>query len=191
LDPIADIDAADPYAALGVARDASQAAISKAYRKLAKRHHPDLKLGNSEAESRFKVISAANGLLSDPEKRRRFDSGEIDASGQERQRPPPYRDYAAGEAGRRYGTAAPQPDGWDPEAFADVFGTMFRGGASPRGPRRGADQTYTLSANFLDAVNGATQRLTLPEGRTLDVKIPAGTSSGATRRPATCMPPCA
>jgi DnaJ-class molecular chaperone len=176
--PITDTDAADPYATLGVARDASAADISRAYRKLAKRHHPDLNPGNAEAESRFKVIAAANGLLSDPEKRRKFDSGEIDAAGQERARPPPYQDYAAAEPGRRYGRAAPQPQAWDADDFADVFGTMFRGGRAPGGPQRGADQHYTLSTAFLDAVNGATNRLTLPDGRTLDVKIPPGSTNG-------------
>ncbi len=161
-----------------MARDATPAAISRAYRKLAKRHHPDLNPGNAEAESRFKVIAAANQLLSDPEKRTRFDNGEIDAEGQERARPPPYRDYAAGEPGRRYGRAAPQAEGWSADEFGDIFGTMFRGDRRPSGPQRGADQHYTLVADFLDAVNGATRRLTLPDGRTLDVKIPVGTSEG-------------
>jgi DnaJ-class molecular chaperone len=175
---IAETDSADPYKTLGVARDASQAAISRAYRKLAKRYHPDLNPGNAESESRFKAISGANGLLSDPEKRSRFDRGEIDSSGQEQARPPPYRDYAAGEPGRRYGRAGPQPAEWGDDDFADVFGTMFRDGRSQTGPRRGADQNYSLTAEFLDAVNGATRRLTLPDGRTLDVKLPAGTGSG-------------
>ena len=176
--PIAIVSPADPYATLGVARDANQATISRAYRKLAKRHHPDLNPGNAEAEGKFKIIASANELLSDPDKRGRFDRGEIDAAGQEKARPPPYGDYAAGETGRRYGRGGPQPEGWEGADFADVFGSMFRGARAPTGPQRGQDQNYTLSASFLDAINGATTRLALPEGRTLDVKIPAGTSSG-------------
>jgi DnaJ-class molecular chaperone len=156
--------------------------ISRAYRKLAKRYHPDLNPGNVEAESRFKVISNANGLLSDPEKRAKFDRGEIDSAGQERSRPPPYGDYAAGNAGRRYGRASPQPEAWGTDDFADMFGTMFRGSRTANSPQRGADQNYTLSAGFLDAVNGATRRLSLPDGRTVDVKIPAGTLEGSTLR---------
>jgi DnaJ-class molecular chaperone len=192
VNTIAAQDTADPYKTLGVARDADQDAISRAYRKLAKRHHPDLNPGSAEAEARFKVISAANGLLSDPDKRARFDRGEIDSSGQEKSRPPPYQDYAAGEFGRRYNSAGAQPDAWDNDDFADVFATMFRGAPTPDGPsqgdpranspwggpRPGRDQAYRLPAEFLEAVNGATRRLTLPDGRTLDVKIPAGSSDG-------------
>ena len=177
-----DPNATTPYATLGVGTDASPAAISRAYRKLAKRYHPDLNPGNAEAEARFKVISAANELLSDPDKRARFDSGEIDAAGQERAQPPPYQHYANGQEGRRYGRAAPQPEAWGAGEFADIFGSMFRGDRHPPGPRRGADQRYTLVASFLDAVNGATRRLTLPDGRTLDVKIPPATASRHTLR---------
>ncbi len=176
----------DPYATLGVARDATQAAISRAYRTLAKQHHPDLNPGNTAAEERFKVIAAANEVLSDPDTRGRFDRGEIDAAGQERAQPPPYREYAAGEPGRRYGRAGPQTEGWGADEFGDVFGGLFgegaRGGGAGRGPRRGADQRYSLSAEFLDAVNGATRRLTLPDGRVLDVKIQAGMADGETLR---------
>ena len=91
----------DPYKTLGVARDASQEFIRKAYLKLAKQHHPDLNPGNAKAEERFKSAAAANELLSDPIRRGRFDRGEIDAAGQERPRQSTYRDYADGEAGRR------------------------------------------------------------------------------------------
>lgn len=178
----ANLDAATPYATLGVEKDASPAAISRAYRKLAKRYHPDLNPGNADAEARFKVIAAANELLSDPDKRARFDNGEIDAAGQERARPPPYEHYASGQEGRRYGHASPQPEAWSAGDFGDIFGSMFGGDRHPAGPRRGADQRYTLVAGFLDAVNGATRRLTLPDGRILDVKIPPGTSGGHTLR---------
>src|SRR5690348_13264367 len=92
----------DPYTVLGVAKTASEDEIRKAFRKLAKKHHPDLNPGNKEAEARFKEISLANDILADAEKRRRFDAGEIDASGQEM---PPrgfYRDQAGGPGGQKY-----------------------------------------------------------------------------------------
>ncbi len=174
--------APDPYTTLGVATDASAATISRAYRKLAKRWHPDLNPGNAGAEARFKVIAAANELLSDAGKRSRFDRGEIDSAGQERARPPPYEHYAEGEEGRRYAGGASPPDGWSAAEFGDLFGTMFGNARRPAGPVRGADQHYTLEADFLDAVNGATRRLGLPDGRTLEVKIPPGTSDGHTLR---------
>src|SRR4051812_39719508 len=95
--------AQDPYVILGVKRDATEDEIRRAYRKLAKQHHPDLNPGNKEAEERFKAISGANDLLSDPEKRARFDRGEIDASGAERQPERGYyRQHAEGAQGPRY-----------------------------------------------------------------------------------------
>jgi DnaJ-class molecular chaperone len=165
----ADANSTTPYARLGVGKDASLAAIRRAYRRLAKRHHP----GNSEAEARFKVISAANELLSGPDKLARFDNGEIEAAGQERAQPPPYQHYANGQEGQRDGRAALQPEAWG----AGEFG----GDRHPPGPRRGADQRYTPVVTFLDALNGATRGLTLPNGRTLDVKIPPATANGRLR----------
>ena len=86
--------AADPYTTLGVNKDASQADIQKAYRRLAKKVHPDLNPGDKNAEDKFKEISAAYDLLNDPDKRMRFDRGEIDASGNERPSQQYYRDFA-------------------------------------------------------------------------------------------------
>ncbi len=174
----------DPYATLGVARDATQDDIRKAYRKLAKQHHPDLNPGNAKAEARFKEVSAANELLSDTDKRARFDRGEIDAAGQEQAPRPSYRQYAESEPGRRYGRAGPAPGGWSADDLGDIFGGMFnqpRGAGGDR-PVRGEDEHYTLTTSFLDAVNGATPRLTLPDGRSLDVKIPPGTTDGQVLR---------
>lgn len=176
--------AEDPYKTLGVSRDASQDDIRRAYHKAAKKHHPDLNPGNTKAEERFKAASAANALLSDVEKRGRFDRGEIDAAGTEQARQPSYRDYAESEAGRRYGQAGPQPGGWSAEDLGSIFGSMFNGGGRPGGKStmRGSDERYSFTTDFLDAVNGATRRLTLPDGRTLDVRIPAGTSDGQVLR---------
>src|SRR5258705_8377633 len=90
--------AADPYTTLGVKKDASPDSIQKAYRKLAKKLHPDLNPGNKQAEEQFKDVSAAYELLGDADKRARFDRGEIDASGQERPRQRYYRDFADGDS---------------------------------------------------------------------------------------------
>ena len=173
----------DPYKILGVKPDASQDEIRSAFRNLAKQHHPDLNPGDAAAEERFKAISAANELLSDPEKRLRFDRGEVDASGQEQAPRPSYREHAEREPGRKYARSEPSA-GWGQDDLRDIFGSMFsedrgQGGGSAK---RGRDERYTLTTAFLDAVVGATRRLTLPDGRTLDVKIPPGTVDGQVLR---------
>ena len=176
----------DPYKILGVARDASADDIRRAYRKLAKKHHPDLNPGDAKAEATFKDVSAANEILSDPDKRAKFDRGEIDASGQEQAPRPSYRDYAQSEPGRRYGRPGAAAGNWSAEDLGDIFGGMFNEAGPRRGaadfPIRGEDEHYTLTTPFLDAILGATQRLTLPDGRTLDVKIPPGTEDGQVLR---------
>jgi DnaJ-class molecular chaperone len=178
--------ASDPYETLGVKRDANQDDIRKAYRKLAKKLHPDLNPGNKDAESRFKDITAANDLLSDPEKRGRFDRGEIDASGQERPQQRYYRDFqsAGAGAGGAYGGGRNFEDMGDiGDIFGDLFGARTNARSSSSSFRiRGADARYSLAIDFLDAVNGTTRRITLPEGATLDVTIPAGTENGQTLR---------
>ena len=162
-----------------MARDASLEVIRAAYRKLAKKHHPDLNPGDAKAEARFKRLSAAHQLLTDPVKRARFDSGEIDAEGAETPRPGFYRDHAEGPAGYRYA-----PEGEDEQDVGSMFSAMFgeRRGRRNAGPLHGEDRRYSLTAPFLDAVNGASTRLTLPDGRTLDVRIPPATADGATLR---------
>ncbi len=174
----------DPYKTLGVPRDANQNDIRRAYRKLAKKHHPDLNPGNTKAEEIFKRVSVVNELLSDPVKRGQFDRGEIDSVWHERAPEPTYRHHAEGSAGRRYGAADTQPGGWSDDEFSDLFRSMFneQPSAGRETPARGHDQRYSLATTFLDAVNGATSRLTLPDGRTLDVKIPAGTEEGQVLR---------
>jgi DnaJ-class molecular chaperone len=151
---------------------------------LAKQHHPDLNPGNAKAEETFKAVSAANSILSDPEKRGKFDRGEIDAAGQERAPRSSYREHAEGGAGRRYSRTDPQSGGWSDADFGDIFNSVFGEGrqADDDRPSHGQDERYGLSTTFLDAVNGATRRLTLPDGRTLEVKIPPGTTEGQTLR---------
>lgn len=176
----------DPYKVLGVARDASQDAIRKAYRKLAKEAHPDLNPGDKKAEDRFKTISAAYDIVGDADKRARFDRGEIDASGTERPSQQDfYRQYADADGGFRYQSSAGFDDFADiSDLFSDMFQRGGRGGGAGRGPRqmKGQDLRYQLPVDFLDAVNGAKRRVTMPDGRTLDITVPPGTRSGQTLR---------
>ncbi|MCP5373200.1 MAG: J domain-containing protein [Hyphomicrobiales bacterium] len=175
----------DPYTVLGVAKDADDKAIRAAYRKLAKGCHPDLHPGDKAAEARFRAIAAAYDILGDKDKRARYDRGEIDASGAEKPRSF-YRNYADGDGAFRYHRA-------DPGEFVDlgdIFGDMFAhrpGGGGGEGFARtfrfaGGDLRYHLAVDFLDAVNGATRRVTLPDGRTLDVTIPPGLENGQVLR---------
>jgi DnaJ-class molecular chaperone len=178
----------DPYQILGVPKTASEDDIRKAYRKLAKTHHPDLNPGKREAEDKFKAISGAYALLSDPEKRARFDKGEIDASGAEthQQDRRYYRDFGD-DAGRSKYRPGFEGGGFDADDLSGLFEEMFRrGGGAGGGARefamRGQDARYQLAVDFLDAAKGAVRRLTLPDGSTLDVTIPAGLRDGQTLR---------
>ena len=166
----------DPYAILGVKREATADEIRSAYRQLAKKLHPDLNPGDKQAEEKFKEVAAAYDLLGDAEKRTRFDRGEIDASGAERPRERYYRDFHAADAQEHpYGTAGGFADFMENEdILADILG-RGRGEGRTRFRIRGADVHYRLPVDFLEAVNGATKRITMPEGGTLDVVIPAGT----------------
>lgn len=172
----------DLYSTLGVSRTSTAEDIAKAYRKLAKQLHPDLNPGDKSAEDKFKKITAAYDILGDAEKRRRFDLGEIDASGQERPQQRYYREYAGSEDGARYRSSAGFED---LGSFSDLFGDMFRKGGGARGERfamRGSDAQYRLEIDLLEAVNGAKKRITLPDGGTLDVTIPAGVGEGQVMR---------
>lgn len=178
----------DPYKILGVSKDASQDEIRKAYRKLAKDTHPDLNPGNADAERRFKEASAANEILSDPEKRKRFDAGEIDETGAERPERRYYREYAEADPNMRYGGgrsyqgAGQGPgDAFDAEdLFADLFRSRGGGGERFRTPDR--DVRYTLPIDFLDAANGARKTVSMPDGKTLDIEVPAGIRDGQVLR---------
>ncbi|MBB2754594.1 UNVERIFIED_ORG: DnaJ-class molecular chaperone [Rhizobium aethiopicum] len=167
---------ADPYDILGVARDAPQKDIQKAYRRLAKKLHPDLNPGDAKAQSKFQDLSAAYEILSDEEKRARFDRGEIDASGSERPQQQYYRDFAqAGAGSQRYESSSGFADF---ENADDIFSNFFSQGGRRNFRSRGEDRHYRLEVDFLDAVNGASRRITLPGGSTIDVVIPPGTRDG-------------
>lgn len=180
----------DPYSVLGIAKTASQDDIRKAYRKLAKKYHPDLNPGDKKAEEEFKALNQANDLLSDADKRARFDRGEIDASGQERHPGFGGGGFGGGGFGGGFGGAGGfRPGGagmggFQEEDLSDLLGGMFGGGARARraGPRKGADRSFALNVSFLDAVNGATSRVNLPDGATLDVRIPPGMEDGKVLR---------
>ena len=170
----------DPYTLLGVARTASQDEIKKAYRKLAKELHPDLNPGKADIEERFKGITGAYDLLSDPERRGRFDRGEIDASGQERPQQHYYRDFAQDPSAGRYYA---QEGFGDEESLHSFFSDLFGGrGPGPRPRARGADVAYTLPVDFLDAAKGAKKRVTIADNHTIDLTIPAGVRDRQTLR---------
>ncbi len=174
----------DPYEVLGVQRTASDGDIKKAYHKLAKELHPDLNPDDSVVANRFKEVSAAYSLVGDTASRQRYDNGEIGADGQEKAR---YRyEYAGGRGGpgAGFGGGFGGGQGFNAE---DVFGEFFsnmRGGRGPGGragharQQRGPDRSYKITVEFLDAAKGSTRRITLPDGKMLDVRIPAGIEDG-------------
>ena len=169
----------DPYAVLGVSRDAGPDEIKQAYRRLARKLHPDLNPGDKSGEERFKDVNNAYQLLGDPEKRKRFDAGEIDETGAERPRQQYYRDYAGSPQAERYASDAGYADFDDGE---DPFADLLRQAAHARANRRGQDLHYRLPVTLADAIEGGTRRLTLPTGGTLDVAIPAGVVDGQVLR---------
>lgn len=157
----------DLYKILSVKRTANHDEIRGAYRKLAKEYHPDRNPGDKEAEEQFKRISAAFDILGDPDKRKRYDAGEIDASG----RDTPGGFYDARRSSERFND------------YGDIFGDFF-GRSSPGGGfnMRGMDYRYHLEIDFLEAVNGIKKRVLLPEGETLDINVPSGVVQGQVLR---------
>ena len=147
----------DPYAVLGVKPEATQDEIRTAYRALAKKLHPDLNPGDKKAEEKFKQVAAAYDLVGDTEKRARYD-----------------RDFqGAGAEQHAYSSGSGYADFAESE---DILREMFgRGGGERRFRMRGQDVLYRLPVEFLEAVNGATKRITMPDGGTIDVVIPPGT----------------
>lgn len=184
---------ADPYKTLGVSPGASADEIKKAYRKLAKKLHPDVNPGNKKVETQFKEATAAYDLLGDAEKRRKFDAGEIDEHGNPKGfggwGGPGTRGWggAAGHgAGARRGPRAADV-GVDDSFAEDLFRDFFNFGRGGNGQRagvkmRGADVTYKAEVAFLEAARGAKKRLTLSDGKTLDINIPPGTVDGQSLR---------
>ena len=180
--------AGDPYKELGVSRGASAAEIKAAFRKLAKELHPDKNRGDTATEERFKRVSAAFDLLNDPDKKTKFDAGQIDADGQ-----PQYRGYggqSGGGAGMGSGGFGGFGNGGGPGGWAafedidldDIFGRFGGGRSRPGGFGRGQDVRATLEISLEDSIGGATRRIQFSDGRTLDVTIPKGATNGQTIR---------
>src|SRR5689334_23338286 len=189
----------DPYEVLGVPRGASAAAIKSAYRKLAKKHHPDSNKNDPKAADRFSELNTANEIIGDEDKRKQFDRGEIDAEGK-----PRFQGFPGGgragasqrgfEHAFRGGPGAQQGFPGGAGGFEDILNSMF-GGASPRGARPGAqgfefesggyaggmpdlDLNVAMTVTLEESVKGAEKRVRLPSGKELNVKVPAGVTSG-------------
>ncbi len=175
----------DPYSVLGVAKSASAAEIKKAFRALAKKHHPDTKGGDVASQKRFQEISGAYDILGDKEKRAKFDRGEIDANGN-----PRFDQGAQGFEGSPFGRGGQARDfhsawtnqgaGETAEGFRaeDIFSDLFGGGRRRNQVRKGEDYELATTVSFSEAALGATRRVTLPDGRDLDVRIPTGLKDG-------------
>ena len=182
---------ADPYSTLGVARGASEAEIKSAYRKLAKELHPDRNKDNPKAAEIFSAVTGAYDLLSDKDKRARFDRGEIDGDGN------PTAPFGFGGNGGGFRGRPGQGGGFGAEGadFGDIFEGLFGGGGGARRggggfggfgrqapPQRGANVSYRLAVGFVDAATLAPQRITLQDGKTIDLKLPAGVETGTQMR---------
>ena len=191
---------ADPYTILGVARGATEKEVKSAYRKLAKELHPDRNPGNAKATERFSEVTKAYDLLSDKDKRARFDRGEIDIEGNPAM---PFGFGGGGAGGFRPGQGgfrstegsggfgAGGAEGVDlGDIFEGLFGGRgggaqggFGGAGARRGPApKGANAQYRLQVSFVDAATCASQRITLGDGKAIDLKLPAGVESGAQMR---------
>lgn len=169
----------DFYATLGVSKEASDAELKKVYRKLARQHHPDSNPGDAAAEARFKEISEAYSVLSDPEQRREYDQVRALGAGGAR--------FSAGGGGFEdvFGGMFGGGGQFQAGDFQDLFGGLFGGGAAgggfgraPRGPSKGRDQTAGVTLDFLTAIQGDTVSIAAQGGKPMTVKIPAGVADG-------------
>ncbi|UEL28322.1 MULTISPECIES: DnaJ C-terminal domain-containing protein [Micrococcaceae] len=177
----------DFYKILGVAKDASDADIKKAYRKLARQHHPDTNAGNTASEKKFKDISEAYSVLSDPDERQQYDA--IRAMGSGARFAPGgagagnggfedmFGGLFTGNTGRHAGGFNPSAGGIPPE-FADLFGGGFGQTGFQRAPQKGADRTASTSISFAGSIRGTTIGLREPSGEVIDVRVPAGIKDG-------------
>ena len=193
------MNTSDPYTTLGVARNASEKDIKSAYRKLAKELHPARNKDNPQASERFSKVTNAYDLLSDKDKRAQFDRGEIDADGNPAN---PFAGMGGGGGfrpnGGQRGYRAEDFQGFGTEDvdLGDIFEGLFGGrgprggpGAGPfggaqqrRGPQKGADIAYKLRVPFVDAAALKDQRITLADGKTIDLKLPKGVEDGTQMR---------
>ncbi|MGN8130019.1 DnaJ C-terminal domain-containing protein [Paenarthrobacter sp. 22069] len=177
----------DFYKILGVAKDASDADIKKAYRKLARQHHPDTNAGNTASEKKFKDISEAYSVLSDPEERQQYDA--IRAMGSGARFAPGgaaggnggfedmFGGLFTGNTGRHAGGFNPSSGGIPPE-FADLFGGFGGAPGFQRTPQKGADRSASTSISFAGSIRGTTIGLREPSGEVIDVRVPAGIKDG-------------
>lgn len=194
---------ADPYSTLGVARSASEKDIKSAYRKLAKELHPDRNTDNPKAAERFSEVTRAYDLLSDADKRAKFDRGEIDADGNPAMPfgyggggfPGGQRGgFGGGTGGSGMGGGFDGFGGQEGVDIGDIFEGLFggrgggggfgggMGGQRARPAPRGANVQYRLNVSLTDAATRATQRITLSDGKTIDLKLPAGVEDGTQMR---------
>jgi curved DNA-binding protein len=193
----------DYYSILGVPKTATDDEIKRAYRKLARTHHPDLNPGDKAAESKFKEINEANEVLGDPEKRRKYDELGANWRQYENQGPPPGAHgfpgggFSGGQGGYRTATPEEMEElfGNQESPFSDFFSTFFGGGGAPAGGRRGRaarsrrghDIEAATPLTLEEAFNGTTRRVSVPrdgKDRTVEVRIPAGIKDGARIRAA-------
>ncbi len=173
----------DFYAILGVSKDVSEAELKKTYRKLARKYHPDSNPGSATAEARFKEISEAHSVLSDPEQRKEYD--QMRAMGPGRAR---FTSGGAGQGGGGFedvfgGMFGQGNQRTSSGGFEDIFSSMFGGGrggfgSGAQGPTRGRDLTASTTLDFFTAIRGDTIKLQPQGGRAMSVKIPAGVSDG-------------
>jgi DnaJ-class molecular chaperone len=180
----------DPYEILGVSKTASEAEIKKAFRNLAKKHHPDTQSADKNAQKKFQEISGAYDIVGDKEKRAKFDAGEIDASGNprgfDRRQGGGFRPggpFGGGQGARDFHFTWDNAGGGAQEGFSaeDIFADLLGGGGGRRGrsqPRRGEDFTVSTTISFDEAARGGTRRVVAPTGEQIDVKIPVGVKEG-------------